>query len=54
MPRRVRKSSRIVPRRVRAGVRNRKKTPFKLIFINPRSSIKPGSAHDPKIDMGNP
>ncbi len=29
------------------GARNRKKTTLQIIFNNPRSSIKPGSAPDP-------
>ena len=49
MPRRVRKRmrNRIVPRMVKN--RNRKKTPSKLIFNNPRYSIKLRIASDPII-----
>ena len=47
------KGIRIKPRRVRAPAlaRNNKKTSPKIIFDNPRSSIKPGSARDPKYPL---
>ena len=49
MPRKGRKRIRIGPRRVRNPTVQwlEKNTPPKLIFNNPRSSIKPGSAPDP-------
>ena len=49
MPRRVRKGNRIEPERLEppAGARDRKKRAPQIIFYNPRSSSKPGSAPDP-------
>ena len=51
LPLRVRKWIRIEPRRVRAseGVRNKEKHPSNLFFNNPRLSILPGNAPDPKV-----
>ena len=50
MPRGVRKRIKIGPRMVRApaGARNKKKTP-QIIFNDPISSIKPGTAPDPLV-----
>ena len=50
LPRRVRRDIRIGPAWLKppAGARNRK-TPPQIILNNPRSSIKPESAPDPKF-----
>ncbi len=47
MDRRVRKGLR--RDRAPAGAKNRKKNSLQIIFKYPRSSIKPGSAPDPRI-----
>ena len=54
MPRSVRKRGRIGPAGIepRAGARNRKNT-RQINFKNPRSSIRPESAPDPKCVCEN-
>ena len=49
-PCRVRKEISIEPTGLKppTGARNRRKK-NQIIFTNPRSSIKPGSAHDPNF-----
>ena len=54
LPLMVRKEIRKRPRSVRAPPQGleKGKTPTEIIFNNPRSSIKPGSAPDPTIWLG--